>query len=229
MGGENETAEGIEIEARGSSPRGRGKRVPKARLIHQPGLIPAWAGKTPRRSGATRTWPAHPRVGGENVPVPWASPQMSGSSPRGRGKRAAMVTPRPKGGLIPAWAGKTPRPTRQVSPRSAHPRVGGENVRDLGNEGECVGSSPRGRGKRNLHRRDHGPDRLIPAWAGKTLRTILWPRIPGAHPRVGGENSRPDRVHSPSRGSSPRGRGKRIHLCIGVCMAGLIPAWAGKT
>ena len=71
-------------------------------------------------------------------------------------------------GLIPAWAGKTRFPEHLRLPKTAHPRVGGENDQRKSSSSSSSGSSPRGRGKR------HGGDpgvasgRLIPAWAGKT-------------------------------------------------------------
>ena len=52
---------------------------------------------------------------------------ICGSSPRGRGKHAAMDA-NPIGlRLIPAWAGKTIGAIYPFSRGTAHPRVGGEN------------------------------------------------------------------------------------------------------
>ena len=53
------------------------------------------------------------------------------------------------------------------------------------------------------------PQRLIPAWAGKTQSRNAWSLGITAHPRVGGENA-----------------AVRDEL---VTVAWLIPAWAGKT
>ena len=71
--------------------------------------------------------------------------------------------------------------------------------------------------------------RLIPAWAGKTFCVVVWLVAHRAHPRVGGENAVLSRYSTAIFGSSPRGRGKRIRLCIGMRFTRLIPAWAGKT
>ena len=72
-------------------------------------------------------------------------------------------------------------------------------------------------------------DRLIPAWAGKTVAAEAATSTATAHPRVGGENRfylpRPKRP----RGSSPRGRGKRGSVFSVIVGLRLIPAWAGKT
>mgnify|MGYP001674891272 CR=1 FL=1 len=53
------------------------------------------------------------------------------------------------------------------------------------------------------------PQRLIPAWAGKTNHTNFVTRV--------------------TQGSSPRGRGKPIYLYLFLYLTRLIPAWAGKT
>ena len=92
-----------------------------------------------------------------------------------------------------------------------------------------MGSSPRGRGKPVRGGLSALCPRLIPAWAGKTLK----PRAPtttrGAHPRVGGENASHAQATSSTSGSSPRGRGKLILSTDRESKLGLIPAWAGKT
>ena len=50
-----------------------------------------------------------------------------------------------------------------------------------------------------------------------------------AHPRVCGENTQPTQRLMRSGGSSPRVRGKRSGVGVGVGLVGLIPACAGKT
>ena len=73
------------------------------------------------------------------------------------------------------------------------------------------------------------PLRLIPAWAGKTVRMDELPQPVRAHPRVGGENSRSTSQIVVPFGSSPRGRGKPDQGLSLDGLVGLIPAWAGKT
>ena len=92
---------------------------------------------------------------------------------------------------------------------AAHPRVCGENAMVCPISTSNRGSSPRVRGKRLGQEHVAGGEGLIPACAGKTLRSgrRLWPVW--AHPRVCGEN----------HGGGVRGRGVRR----------LIPACAGKT
>mgnify|MGYP001732259215 CR=1 FL=1 len=229
MGGENRVKGVAAVQLRGSSPRGRGKRlIPRSRQTWDR-LIPAWAGKTSKRTRRSLTFSAHPRVGGENQAAPGDEGPPAGSSPRGRGKLRERIFHVVKPGLIPAWAGKTQRPGQTRWRRPAHPRVGGENAAAWTDEVAATGSSPRGRGKPSPFLPPRDVMRLIPAWAGKTRMRLRSRVVRRAHPRVGGENSpRPDHMR-PAAGSSPRGRGKPkagLDLLLG---GRLIPAWAGKT
>ena len=192
-------------------------------------LIPAWAGKTTSTRRPRSPSTAHPRVGGENTTAEHPSSTKPGSSPRGRGKLRPGVLQGNEGGLIPAWAGKTPWVTGRGARPPAHPRVGGENnVCRFGRDYDR-GSSPRGRGKPG-DGYDAGVSRgLIPAWAGKTRSSPSKGTANEAHPRVGGENVSSSRSSRSKSGSSPRGRGKHLGVGRGSRGVGLIPAWAGKT
>ena len=173
----------------GSSPRGRGKR--RERQMHgiRGRLIPAWAGKTGGVQCGSCWVPAHPRVGGENPTCSRTRSASAGSSPRGRGKHVAVHPVQGVAGLIPAWAGKTRGHLADVAPDRAHPRVGGENARTTCARSSSSGSSPRGRGKPQPPRTGPAHRRLIPAWAGKTVRSAAVFVLIRAHPRVGGENT----------------------------------------
>ena len=91
VGGENSAYQDMPGEHRGSSPRGRGKPRRGEVVTRQRGLIPAWAGKTRRRSRAIARLGAHPRVGGENGTPSGRASLPLGSSPRGRGKRVTFL------------------------------------------------------------------------------------------------------------------------------------------
>ena len=153
----------------------------------------------------------------------------SGSSPRGRGKQPgpprSLTCPR----LIPAWAGKTSRPRASRRRARAHPRVGGENWGGEERMSVSAGSSPRGRGKLEIIPQVRIVIGLIPAWAGKTVAGDDAGDGRGAHPRVGGENPVTSSSNRHPPGSSPRGRGKQDPRAVVADIAGLIPAWAGKT
>ena len=108
--GENEelrVASGVDA---GSSPRMRGKPWVRRYGIWHTGLIPAHAGKT--SSGLCVFWGvrAHPRACGENGVHLVVSFHAEGSSPRMRGKRTVLREELATERLIPAHAGKTPRP-----------------------------------------------------------------------------------------------------------------------
>ena len=214
---------------RGSSPRGRGKPSASQSSSICRGLIPAWAGKTGNGQYQTGYSQAHPRVGGENKTSGARSSSHWGSSPRGRGKRLRWPQPWASVGLIPAWAGKTGESQKGKGRTRAHPRVGGENIATEVFGGIVSGSSPRGRGKPTLYDAPYQPAGLIPAWAGKTMNSDSSSTMPPAHPRVGGENIRPESSSTPKKGSSPRGRGKLGDAGAEGVERGLIPAWAGKT
>ena len=106
-GGENRLTWTGRTLAPGSSPRGRGKHCEPVECGVIAGLIPARAGKTCHSGFPLCSYSAHPRAGGENYAPPCGRLLMSGSSPRGRGKRAHDRHPRRAGRLIPARAGKT--------------------------------------------------------------------------------------------------------------------------
>ena len=166
--GENLNGDLEKLGGSGSSPLTRGKQPHGDLAGDRLGLIPAHAGKTPRRSDTSRGRRAHPRSRGENARPVQALPPAKGSSPLTRGKRESNVAGGNRPGLIPAHAGKTP-----VRPESAL---------------KVAGSSPLTRGKPAQSPPFWKPSGLIPAHAGKTAG----PRRPahgsGAHPRSRGEN-----------------------------------------
>ena len=85
-GGENPKHSNPGQQARGSSPRGRGKPGITSADGQTYRLIPARAGKTCLiRDGSTPA-KAHPRAGGENSLARLEIQSREGSSPRGRGK-----------------------------------------------------------------------------------------------------------------------------------------------
>ena len=85
------------------------------------------------------------------------------------------------------------------------------------------------RGKRGFPCSSRRGARLIPAYAGKTLRTKRGHQKRWAHPRVCGENSERCELSCVRSGSSPRMRGKQDREALTGGESGLIPAYAGKT
>ena len=90
------------------------------------GITPAWAGKSMPGDGASGVKPDHPRVGGEKLNAGVPEQEIEGSPPRGRGKVAGTDFVRQKGGITPAWAGKSLYAVLVYLRAEDHPRVGGE-------------------------------------------------------------------------------------------------------
>ena len=214
---------------RGSSPRVRGKPVHGGHPHTVTRLIPACAGKTFPDPAKTSIPAAHPRVCGENPFPSRRAPHVAGSSPRVRGKPLPVAQGPPRGGLIPACAGKTRGAGLQVQDGPAHPRVCGENAGGDHVEALPAGSSPRVRGKHDDLAAGLDPSGLIPACAGKTEPTTTRFSSGSAHPRVCGENQAALHGAQAVGGSSPRVRGKPSSRARSAHDSGLIPACAGKT
>ena len=153
----------------------------------------------------------------------------AGSSPLTRGKRSVTVPVNITARLIPAHAGKTYCQDCRALILPAHPRSRGENPSSFRTESFSPGSSPLTRGKPCFRRSGRQRGRLIPAHAGKTLKTASIAPVDWAHPRSRGENSTSSAAHPYPAGSSPLTRGKQRGGLMGEIVGGLIPAHAGKT
>ena len=84
--GENKVSVARKMFGLGTSPRMRGKQIRLAHIIHGPGNIPAYAGKTTQVREYGKSYQEHPRVCGENVPISLVRFGLNGTSPRMRGK-----------------------------------------------------------------------------------------------------------------------------------------------
>ena len=149
--GENGRFSIFRDEAKGSSPRMRGKRV-------------------------LTTWPSagvavHPRACGENNNHSVIVESAAGSSPRMRGKPKRLWMNSWMRRFIPAHAGKTRTFANIGKTPGVHPRACGENCGARVGDHAPLGSSPRMRGKRRVHRQSGRQVGFIPAHAGKT-RTV---------------------------------------------------------
>ena len=91
------------------------------------------------------------------------------------------------------------------------------------------GSSPLTRGKRTTFGQNYFGLRLIPAHAGKTIRSNPLEVAPVAHPRSRGENTTGQLTKLRLPGSSPLTRGKPGVEHASAQDKRLIPAHAGKT
>ena len=133
------------------------------------------------------------------------------------------------GGIIPACAGSAAALTRTPPPCRDHPRVRGEHLVEVENEGGHKGSSPHARGAHSRSRRGRSPPGIIPACAGSTPRR--WPRaVPWQdHPRMRGEHPTSTTSTTTASGSSPHARGARRRPRFRGTRDRIIPACAGST
>ena len=91
------------------------------------------------------------------------------------------------------------------------------------------GSSPRMRGTRAVRAACGRAGGIIPAYAGNTRWMIPPVRARGDHPRVCGEHCGEHSASFGVLGSSPRMRGTLGRRVVGLCLVGIIPAYAGNT
>ena len=186
--GENRVLYGSLSDVQGSSPLTRGKPNAPSFPHSRNRLIPAHAGKT------KASWPwrasrrAHPRSRGENRLEELSYMAGPGSSPLTRGKRPQRDGEAPRGGLIPAHAGKTYVVDEIIVSEGAHPRSRGENDSNDSFMPPIAGSSPLTRGKRDQLAGRGYRRGLIPAHAGKTCLRAGRCLSRRAHPRSRGEN-----------------------------------------
>ena len=227
--GANMKTDPTQAERFGSSPRVRGKlRVGHGR-VQRRRIIPACAGQTARLVSPDRRPPDHPRVCGANAMPGTRCHWVSGSSPRVRGKLTMTMIIGIAFRIIPACAGQTRTCSTLGCATADHPRVCGANLNMVSNSSQVRGSSPRVRGKPIPASHAHPRLRIIPACAGQTARRRPAPTKTSDHPRVCGANSRSGRWGLAVIGSSPRVRGKLVHVGGGLVSERIIPACAGQT
>ena len=92
-----------------------------------------------------------------------------------------------------------------------------------------LGSPPRMRGKALSKEETPITDGITPAYAGKSQ---WWPPAGGRaqdHPRVCGEKYWRHSCPQMRSGSPPRMRGKAADRCTSTALAGITPAYAGKS
>ena len=193
----------------GSSPHTRGAQASEHLGQHVRGIIPAYAGSTDSLST-------------EKFRARGSSPHTRGAP----GRRLALVL---RIGIIPAYAGST-TPSWNVTGKPAdHPRIRGEHYTFLERYGEARGSSPHTRGARLSIFSCPCPTRIIPAYAGSTIRVRTISSFLADHPRIRGEHAHiPQRFRRPD-GSSPHTRGARPQVWQGCSARWIIPAYAGST
>ena len=171
----------------------------------------------------------HPRIRGEHSQRHNPKGDFTGSSPHTRGALPERTPIADFTGIIPAYAGSTWRRTGTPPRRWDHPRIRGEHSWPASAASSAAGSSPHTRGARSLRRSSFPDIRIIPAYAGSTLRGEPARRILGDHPRIRGEHTDSGPFHDVSLGSSPHTRGAPAPSPSRPRRRRIIPAYAGST
>ena len=192
----------------GSSPLARGLLSPSQHEIPRSGIIPARAGFTEDFGVGHFEFPDHPRSRGVYAQSSVWMIVMMGSSPLARGlPRECRKNIGPGGGIIPARAGFTARPTRPAGSSTDHPRSRGVYGCDSPQPGLETGSSPLARGlliAYGIHLRSQG---IIPARAGFTFSLAARSSRSADHPRSRGVYGCVSLQSCFLAGSSPLARG----------------------
>ncbi len=225
--GEHEELSYAASDKLGSPPRARGapghERLPQPR----PGLTPAGAGSTGRRSPRSARRRAHPRGRGEHRDWIVNNIWTPGSPPRARGARLSVWPRRTGCGLTPA--GSTCGVASSSAGGGAHPRGRGEHSAAWGRCPMTQGSPPRAREAHDVEQVRVVVAGLTPAGAGSTTATAVPPTTPRAHPRGRGEHLTVEALYVVTGGSPPRARGARPTRPPPGRRDGLTPAGAGST
>ena len=148
----------------------RGTRARRIRTVAVSGIIPAYAGNTPPNHGSGWLTRDHPRICGEHDLIAGWDKDPSGSSPHMRGTHSRWKTVAAPLGIIPAYAGNTRRRVRCYLNGGDHPRICGEHISWTDDELRQAGSSPHMRGTPEYGKFAVHVSRIIPAYAGNTLR-----------------------------------------------------------
>ena len=151
----------------GSPPRMRGKAFLCVAQAFAGGITPAYAGKSTDLQRPRAAQQDHPRVCGEKLSGCVWQQACAGSPPRMRGKVSQPHYSTGRGGITPAYAGKSPLRAVFWCRHRDHPRVCGEKRTQAHPAKTGLGSPPRMRGKETP---DQGIDQefgITPAYAGK--------------------------------------------------------------
>ena len=201
----------------GSSPRVRGTVSEPTRENVYFGIIPACAGNSDRHEIWKTHCRDHPRVCGEQGVYRSSASRVMGSSPRVRGTAICKQQRHLNGGIIPACAGNSLSDVPTFGVKRDHPRVCGEQRKELFRKHSVKGSSPRVRGTGNEVPRGQSGGRIIPACAGNSRTWCFRSLLKRDHPRVCGEQLSSLPCSRYRMGSSPRVRGTvRYDSCVGM-------------
>ena len=174
----------------GLSPRVRGNRPARVRIICWMRSIPACAGEPGRARVSRHTSEVYPRVCGGTAAAAAHSRLAVGLSPRVRGNLFGGCGRRHRRGSIPACAGEPLASLVFSSSSEVYPRVCGGTEQAFAGIARAEGLSPRVRGNHwPLQGRPACPG-SIPACAGEPAASARCPAICRVYPRVCGGTHR---------------------------------------
>ena len=156
--------------AYGSSPHTRGARRRRRGRSAATRIIPAYAGSTLRADRFCACRRDHPRIRGEHGDAFMLTVGGWGSSPHTRGAQSAPGHRQGIRRIIPAYAGSTRAYCQELPKSGDHPRIRGEHSTVPIALIATAGSSPHTRGALAGFDADRRAQRIIPAYAGSTLK-----------------------------------------------------------
>ena len=106
--------------------RGKGCRTQNA--AGQPGITPAYAGKSDVAQSVAQQTKDHPRLCGEKIRPTGFKLMIKGSPPPMRGKEQKGVFRMKRAGITPAYAGKSSIRCASLVEIQDHPRLCGEKL-----------------------------------------------------------------------------------------------------
>ena len=152
-----------------------------------------------------------------------------GSSPHTRGALQPFDLAEDVVGIIPAYAGSTSTNSWRGRSSTDHPRIRGEHPESDAGALPVGGSSPHTRGAQPHEAASREMKRIIPAYAGSTVRRASSTWSTADHPRIRGEHGVGHDEAVVDGGSSPHTRGARWTFAAMATRPRIIPAYAGST
>ena len=152
----------------GLSPRVRGRISGLGLDVARLGSIPTCAGQTLMAVTLVPVTMVYPHVCGADDTLPVSTTSIGGLSPRVRGRPRRQAYAHQRRGSIPACAGQTLSLLLIIHLHAVYPRVCGADRFQSGNDGTCMGLSPRVRGSPCASASAASERRSIPACVGQT-------------------------------------------------------------
>ena len=213
----------------GSPPHARGRLPLAHKVLGCDRITPACAGKTTLMGMVSASPWDHPRMRGEDHTCVPSRYTLGGSPPHARGRHVYHEHKIPGKRITPACAGKTVAPQGATILEPDHPRMRGEDLKQVFGSRSEPGSPPHARGRPPPERRWTFVVGITPACAGKTFASHKWTATNPDHPRMRGEDTSVVSRSRAATGSPPHARGRLASFLLAIFLARITPACAGKT